>query len=358
MRLIRRCFLASLLVTIPSTGSAQFWFDDFNDNDFQDDSPVSWDINPANALPGQYEVSDGDFVMFTQNEDDDNESMAAWVDDIDFVGSASVRTRASIFEIPDITEPFGNVGVLLFFDPNTISGYLGLMSVDTNLQLIAVQGGVAEGLMNMNMDTFAPDEDIYLQLDHDGQFLSLTAWPATEDQPDPQIVFEDNRYETGKAGIIFNENTPNGAGIFRSARAQSIPIVDGDINIDGLVDATDIDTLLRNLDSTDAIYDVTEDGSVNVEDLRMLLADSFQSQIGDANLDGFVNQTDLDIWSANRFTENTGWQTGDFNGDEVTDGSDFNLWLGEGAEAPATVPEPASIIGCCIASALLLGRRR
>lgn len=357
-----RCFLSSFSVVFVGMAAAncpaQFWFDDFNDDDFMDASPVTWSVNPASALPGEYTSNDGDFVMFAQNAEDDNESMAAWVDDVDFVGSASVRTRASIFEIPDITEPAGNVGALLFFDPDTISGYLGLMSVDTNLQLIAVQGGAAEGLMNVNLDTFAPDEDIYLQLDHDGQFLSLTAWPVTESQPDPQIIFEDSRYETGKSGIIFNENSPNGAGIFRNARAQSIPILDGDINIDGQIDAADIDELVRNLDSTEVIYDFTENGTVDSEDVSALLSKVFQSQPGDANLDGSVNQSDLDIWSANRFTENASWETGDFNGDQVTDGSDFNILLNARSAAPAAVPEPATATMLLLMAAAMLVRTR
>ena len=361
--LLMKCFVASLVVILsglsPLNCSAQFWFDNFNDDNFMDGSPVSWSVNPANALPGEYTPNDGDFVMFAQDGENDNESMAAWVDDVEFVGSASARTRASIFEIPDITEPAGNVGVMLFFDPNTISGYLGLMSVDTNLQLIAVQGGVAEGLMNMNIDTFAPDEDIYLQLDHDGQFLTLTAWPIGESQPDPQIIFEDSRFESGNSGIIFNENSPNGAGIFRWARAQSIPIVDGDIDIDGFTDADDIDELLRNLDSTDAIYDFDENGTVDTDDVRDLLSEIFESQPGDANLDGTVNQADLDIWTANRFTEGTGWATGDFNGDQVTDGSDFNIWLDSSSAAPSAVPEPTCLqLLFSIVPALLLRTRR
>ena len=50
------------------------------------------------------------------------------------------------------------------------------------------------------------------------------------------------------------------------------------------------------------------------------------SQYGDANLDGVVNVIDEAAWNESRFSFGTGWATGDFNGDGLTDVSDFNVY--------------------------------
>lgn len=64
--------------------------------------------------------------------------------------------------------------------------------------------------------------------------------------------------------------------------------------------------------------------------------------LGDANLDGKVDELDLSIWTSSTFTNRTGWGSGDFNGDGHTDGTDFNIWNGNKVMrvATSTVPEP------------------
>lgn len=47
---------------------------------------------------------------------------------------------------------------------------------------------------------------------------------------------------------------------------------------------------------------------------------------GDANLDGFVDVSDFNLWNAFKFLPDTNWLQGDFNGDQTTDVSDFNIW--------------------------------
>ena len=349
-------FVATLLLLV-STASAQFWFDNFNDESFDDGVPVTWSTNPQGALPGEYSISEGDLVMFAQDGDNDNESMAAWVDDVEFAGTASVRTRASLLNIPEVIDGFGNVGVTLFFDPETISGYLGLFSVDTNLQLISVVGGSPEGLVNMHQE-FGPEDDVYIQLDHDGEMLSLTAWEIGTPKPPAQLEIEHSQFSSGRSGLIMNENSPNGAGIFRWARAQAFEIVDGDLDLDGDADAADIDTLFENLGSQNALFDVSEDGLVDQDDVQFLVNSILETELGDANLDGTVGPDDHAIWEANRFQENTGWATGDFNGDQVSDGSDFNIWNNHRARA-AAVPEPATgwLALFFLALGSLIGRR-
>ena len=74
---------------------------------------------------------------------------------------------------------------------------------------------------------------------------------------------------------------------------------------------------------------------------------------GDFNLDGVVNNQDLDIWKANAGT-GTDWQMGDANHDGVVNGLDFDLWKANvglpqlavgpvGDSGTVGVPEPGTL---------------
>jgi hypothetical protein len=80
---------------------------------------------------------------------------------------------------------------------------------------------------------------------------------------------------------------------------------------------------------------------------------------GDANLDSVVDGTDFNIWNSHKFTMVAAWCSGDFNADGNVDGSDFNLWNSNkftSADNQVTaVPEPAGTIwALAIAAACLL----
>lgn len=70
--------------------------------------------------------------------------------------------------------------------------------------------------------------------------------------------------------------------------------------------------------------------------------------MGDANLDGTIDAIDLNAVGQNWQADGTMWSTGDFNGDNISDAIDLNV-LGQNWQAsvpvpaqPASVPEPAS----------------
>lgn len=78
---------------------------------------------------------------------------------------------------------------------------------------------------------------------------------------------------------------------------------------------------------TYAFYTRARDNVGNVEPPPPSPDTSFSTALpGDANFDGSVDGTDLNIWMNHRFVSDTVWTTGDFNADGVTDGSDFNIW--------------------------------
>ncbi len=67
---------------------------------------------------------------------------------------------------------------------------------------------------------------------------------------------------------------------------------------------------------------------------------------GGVRIEFKMSQKNLgEIWDTSKFLLDTGWATGDFNGDHVTDVSDFNVWNANRGFAidMAAVPEPASV---------------
>ncbi len=63
---------------------------------------------------------------------------------------------------------------------------------------------------------------------------------------------------------------------------------------------------------------------------------------GDANLDGTTDVRDFMIWNVNKFTNGTGFTTGDFTGDGITDVRDFMTWnVHKFTAAPAPAPADA-----------------
>ena len=109
-----------------------------------------------------------------------------------------------------------------------------------------------------------------------------------------------------------------------------------DVNSDGNVDCVDVDSLVAAVasGSQDPLFDFNEDGQVNHGDVIRWLELAAAANIGpgnvylvgDANLDGFVDGSDFNLWNTNKFKTIAAWCRGDFNADGSIDGSDFNLW--------------------------------
>jgi predicted outer membrane repeat protein len=131
-----------------------------------------------------------------------------------------------------------------------------------------------------------------------------------------------------------------GQRIDRGAFESSPDVVDqGDFNEDGEFGCADIDELMGAVaaGSNDPIYDLNQDGQLDIRDVAQWLAGAGAANLpsgnpylfGDANLDGVVDGFDLLIWNQNKFSPLPvvfGWCDGNFNGDAVVDELDFMIW--------------------------------
>ena len=189
----------------------------------------------------------------------------------------------------------------------------------------------------------------------------------------------DGTFRTGVRGnvLIFPDFKQNQVEIFSEGETtiNAISLMycrPGDFNGDGLVDVTDLDALSKASKdgSEDWQYDINIDGEVNNNDVLAWIKWSKGTCIGDVNLDGVFDSSDLVQLFQVGIYENDDeatWTTGDWNGDCVFDSSDLILAFQEGCyesddarAAPAeSVPEPTSgmLFGLGIVGWILRNRR-
>jgi hypothetical protein len=269
---------------VPSA-NAVGWSDDFNDGNAEDGNPVTWTYNEIGFTPGDYVATSGDYMLSAPGGTN-NDSLIASVN-VNLTDTY-VRTQAVILpgQLPE--EVDGTLGVVVRWDPMSLSGYAALLSTGSHLELLRVDAGVPTDLMevrDLDVDTLT---DALIELNVVGDLLSVYLWRPESPKPDtPVVTVNDGAYASGRGGILHNENDDNTIGVFRFAAAQDTPFVDGlqgDFNNNGTVDAAD--------------YVIWRDG----------LGGEFEPQ-------------DYEVWRAN-----------------------FGTSLGSGGNAATAVPEPAGLV--------------
>lgn len=211
---------------------------------------------------------------------------------------------------------------------------------------------------------FTEGSDLIIQLDVFDDDYHLSAWPAGELPPsEPQIAFtNDDQIDLAAGGpalgIVVDENQRGSitTGTFRHLVVADQPLVFGDLNADGNVNAQDIDALstrIRSNGDYNFVFDMNGDHDVNEADRTFWVAELHNTYIGDSNLDGEFDSTDLvTVFQSGKYEQdlNAGWSEGDWSGDDRFDSRDFVIAFRDGGYEKGrregkAVPEPGSSMG-------------
>ncbi len=124
----------------------------------------------------------------------------------------------------------------------------------------------------------------------------------------------------------------------------------GDVDTDGdqtpdTIDADDIDALVGLYGTANMFADLDDSGVVDTADKDVLVQTILNTEYGDINLDGLVNDDDYAIYAAH-YGQTGGWAAGDLNGDGTVTGADYTLFAAhygfarsEGGDSPKDVAE-------------------
>jgi hypothetical protein len=234
-----------------------------------------------------------------------------------------------------------------------------------------------------------PDESGYVvewqiplgSLDKDGAFFPADTPMATGDVLLFNVAIDDNDEGENLGGqnghhILWQvpgANSPFGGGepiwVVPLALTEGVVAVPGDFDNSGQLDAADIDDLTgQSAGGTNlGAYDLNSDAAVNEADVRVWIRDLFNSWVGDADLNGEFNSSDLVAVLASGTYEAdvpSVWSTGDFNGDGRTNSGDLVAALADGGyeagprTAVAAIPEPAAMSLAMLAGLALVRCRR
>ena len=182
------------------------------------------------------------------------------------------------------------------------------------------------------------DEDPTAAIGAYGFYTRLTS--PSYDESDPILIILNNGL--GASALIEGAFAINAAAVLR-----------GDFDDDGLLTVADIDLLSAEARSgvPDLLYDVDADGVVDDMDVTAWVHDLKGTWIGDANLDGQFNSTDMvEVFQRGQYEDtdalNSGWNDGDWNADGDFTSGDLVAAFQDGGYEIGTrsvaVPEPTA----------------
>ena len=118
----------------------------------------------------------------------------------------------------------------------------------------------------------------------------------------------------------------------RQGNVVATTVYGGDLNSDGMIDEGDIATICSAIGGNvfDFAFDLNGDRRLDQADLSLFVAGALGSTIGDVNLDGQFDSTDLAlVFSAGEYEDgvagNSSWSDGDWNCDGEFDSRDLVL---------------------------------
>lgn len=171
-----------------------------------------------------------------------------------------------------------------------------------------------------------PNKDLRVLISTEPTFSEVRPVPF-----EPSMEFELPELDPGATAAVYvrildAEGNVNQSQIFDSIRYEPNVTLRGDMDLNGQVDATDIDLLFAAIDGLQPAGnpDLDEDGDVDKADVDILVQEILNTNYGDANLDGNVGFDDFLELSAN-FGKPGGWADGNFDGDDSIRFADFLL---------------------------------
>ena len=222
------------------------------------------------------------------------------------------------------------------------------------------------------------DEDVRLvggyggRLDDGGERVTLQrpGTPPDEDPTNiPRLLEDEVRYsdsapwtpDADGTGLSLTRVLTTGLGSDSTSWTAADPTpgavdfsnIPGDTNQDGVVDSADIDAIFNAINTGDNrdVFDVNNSGAVNADDVTHLVESIIGTFMGDTNLDGVVDATDLNQVGIHwRQESGATWLTGDFTGNGAVTSADLNIiginWRqGAGPIAAARTPRAALAAG-------------
>ncbi len=147
------------------------------------------------------------------------------------------------------------------------------------------------------------------------------------------------------------------------------PSTPGDYNANGELDAGDLDLQAIQIVAQpgDLAYDLNDDGLVDFKDRQVWVNELKNTWIGDADLDGEFNSTDLvQVFQEGTYESDTaaGWTQGDWSGDQRFDSGDLVVAFQDGGfetgprPAVNAVPEPMSLMMLLVGGLGIVIRRQ
>jgi hypothetical protein len=146
-------------------------------------------------------------------------------------------------------------------------------------------------------------------------------------------------------------------GVLDSLSITPMSDIAGDFSANGILDAADIDELSAQIraGTTDLLYDLNTDSIVDDLDRQAWVHDLSQTFFGDADLNRTFDSTDLvQVLASGDYEDgvdlNSGWATGDWDGEGDFTSSDLVVALADGGyvqrprAAVNTVPEPCAAL--------------